>query len=54
MAKIIGISGSLRRASFNAALLRAAVELAPAGTSIEIVMFESVEWMISIPASESA
>jgi NAD(P)H-dependent FMN reductase len=35
MAKILGIAGSLRRASFNAALLRAAVELAPPGTSIE-------------------
>jgi len=33
---IIGVSGSLRRASFNTSLLRAAVELAPAGTTIEI------------------
>ncbi|MQB41352.1 NADPH-dependent FMN reductase [Rhizobium sp. ICMP 5592] len=29
--KILGISGSLRKGSFNTALLRAAVELAPAG-----------------------
>jgi chromate reductase, NAD(P)H dehydrogenase (quinone) len=36
MATIIGIAGSLRKASFNAALLRAAAELAPAGTKIEI------------------
>ncbi len=36
MAKIIGIAGSLRKASFNAALLRAAAELAPAGTEVEI------------------
>jgi NAD(P)H-dependent FMN reductase len=36
MAKIIGISGSLRRASFNTALLRAAVESAPSGTTIEV------------------
>jgi chromate reductase, NAD(P)H dehydrogenase (quinone) len=33
---IIGICGSLRRASFNAMLLRAAAELAPAGTTIAI------------------
>lgn len=33
---ILGLSGSLRRASFNAGLLRAAAELAPAGTRIEI------------------
>jgi chromate reductase, NAD(P)H dehydrogenase (quinone) len=33
---IIGFSGSLRRASFNAMLLRAAAELAPAGTTITI------------------
>jgi len=36
MAKIIGIAGSLRRGSYNAALLRAAVELAPPGHEIEI------------------
>jgi NAD(P)H-dependent FMN reductase len=32
---IVGISGSLRRGSYNAALLRAAVELAPPGTTVE-------------------
>ena len=37
MATIVGISGALRRGSFNAALLRAAVELAPAGLAIEVV-----------------
>jgi NAD(P)H-dependent FMN reductase len=42
MAKILGIAGSLRRASFNAALLRAAVELAPAGTSIEIASIHGI------------
>jgi chromate reductase, NAD(P)H dehydrogenase (quinone) len=42
MAKILGIAGSLRRASFNAALLRAAVELAPAGTSIEIASIRGI------------
>jgi len=36
MATIIGISGSLRQKSLNAALLRAAASLAPAGTTIEI------------------
>ena len=36
MTTIIGISGSLRRASFNAALLSTAVELAPAGLTIEV------------------
>ncbi len=36
MARIIGIAGSLRKGSFNAALLRAAAELAPSGTTIEI------------------
>ena len=33
--KILGIAGSLRRGSFNAAALRAAQELAPAGMTIE-------------------
>lgn len=32
---ILGLSGSLRRASFNAGLLRAAADLAPADTKIE-------------------
>jgi NAD(P)H-dependent FMN reductase len=36
MATIIGLCGSLRRASFNLMLLHAAVEAAPTGTSIEI------------------
>lgn len=35
--RVLGLSGSLRRQSLNTALLRAAVELAPAGVSIEIV-----------------
>jgi len=34
-ATIIGIAGSLRKGSYNAALLRAATELAPAGLRIE-------------------
>jgi len=36
MRTIIGISGSLRRGSFNTALLRAAAELAPEGIRVEI------------------
>jgi chromate reductase len=36
MPTIIGISGSLRRDSYNTALLRGAVELAPVGLSIEV------------------
>jgi chromate reductase len=32
---ILGISGSLRKASFNSALLRAAIELVPPGVTIE-------------------
>ncbi len=36
MKTILGLSGSLRRASFNAGLLRAAAELASDGTRIEI------------------
>jgi NAD(P)H-dependent FMN reductase len=34
--RVIGIAGSLRAGSFNAALLRAAVEECPAGATIEI------------------
>ncbi len=33
---ILGLSGSLRRASFNSGLLRAAAEVAPEGTQIRI------------------
>jgi NAD(P)H-dependent FMN reductase len=36
MTRIFGLSGSLQRASFNAGLLRAAAELAPAGVTIDI------------------
>jgi len=36
MARVIGISGSLRTRSLNAALLRVAAGFAPAGTTIEI------------------
>ncbi len=36
MTTILGIAGSLRKASFNAALLRAAAELAPEGCQLEL------------------
>jgi chromate reductase len=36
MTKILGISGSLRRASYNSALLRAATRLMPPDTTLEI------------------
>jgi chromate reductase len=42
MAKILGIAGSLRHASFNAALLRAAVELVPQGTTIEVASIRDI------------
>jgi chromate reductase len=34
MVKLVGISGSLRAASFNSALLRAAIELTPTGVEL--------------------
>ena len=42
MATIIGISGSLRRASYNSALLRAAAELAPPGLTIDIASIRDI------------
>ncbi len=42
MTTLIGISGSLRRQSFNSALLRAAVGLMPAGTNLEIGSIENI------------
>ncbi len=42
MARIIGISGSLRRASFNAMLLRTASELSPAGSTLAIASIQGI------------
>lgn len=42
MITIIGIAGSLRRESYNSALLRAAVELAPTGCRIEIASIKDI------------
>jgi len=36
MARIVGLSGSLRQGSFNTALLRAAAQVAPEGVTIEV------------------
>jgi NAD(P)H-dependent FMN reductase len=42
MAKIIGISGSLRKGSFNTGLLRAAAEFAPDGCTVEIASIKGI------------
>ncbi len=42
MTRVIGLSGSLRAGSYNSALLRAAVELAPAGLAIEIATIRGI------------
>ena len=42
MKTILGISGSLRRASFNTALLRAAAEVTPTGCTIEIASIKDI------------
>lgn len=40
--RILGISGSLRQASFNTSLLRTAIELAPPGVEIEIAEIRDI------------
>src|SRR5579863_7595700 len=59
--RIIGISGSLRRGSFNTALLRAAAALMPEGAELEIAAIDAiplynadVETGTGIPASVAA
>jgi len=42
MPTILGLSGSLRRGSYNSMLLRAAAELAPAGCTVEIGSIEGI------------
>jgi NAD(P)H-dependent FMN reductase len=42
MAHVIGIAGSLRKASYNAALLRAAVELAPPDLTVEVASIAGI------------
>jgi chromate reductase, NAD(P)H dehydrogenase (quinone) len=41
--RILAVSGSLRAESYNTALARAAIELAPAGTEIEL--YEDLAWI---------
>ena len=40
--RIVGVAGSLRRGSYNAALLRAAVEVAPQGCTIDIASIREI------------
>jgi chromate reductase len=61
MTKLIGISGSLRKASFNTALLRAAAGLLPEDVTLEIHTLHGiplydgdVEAAAGVPASVSA
>lgn len=42
MATIVGLCGSVRRASFNRMLLRAVAEAAPPGTSVEIASIREI------------
>jgi NAD(P)H-dependent FMN reductase len=42
MARIVGVSGSLRRGSFNTSLLRAAVESMPSGSELVIETIEGI------------
>lgn len=42
MTTLIGLPGALRKGSHNAALLRAAAELAPAGTSLELASLAGI------------
>ncbi len=42
MSNLIAISGSLRKGSYNTALLRAALEVLPAGTSMEIASIRDI------------
>ena len=42
MTRLIGVAGSLRSGSYNTALLRAAVELAPAGTEFQIASIAGI------------
>jgi len=42
MAHLVGIAGSLRRGSFNASLLRAAEEVLPSGSSLEIATIAGI------------
>ena len=40
--RILGIAGSLRRASYNRAALRAATQLVPAGVTLDIFELDGI------------
>jgi chromate reductase len=42
MTKVLGISGSLRRGSYNSALLRAATALMPEGSTLEVASIRGI------------
>ena len=42
MTKVLGISGSLRRGSYNSALLRAATRLMPEDSALEIASIRGI------------
>jgi chromate reductase, NAD(P)H dehydrogenase (quinone) len=42
MTKVLGISGSLRRGSYNSALLRAATHLMPEGATLEVASIRGI------------
>jgi chromate reductase, NAD(P)H dehydrogenase (quinone) len=42
MTKVLGISGSLRRGSYNSSLLKAATRLMPAGATLEIATIRGI------------
>jgi chromate reductase len=42
MTKVLGISGSLRRGSYNSALLRAATSLVPEGATLEVASIRGI------------
>ena len=42
MTRVLGISGSLRRGSYNSALLRAAVKLMPAHSTLEVASIRGI------------
>jgi NAD(P)H-dependent FMN reductase len=48
MATVIGISGNLRRGSYNTALLRAAEQLMPDGTQLQIRTISTFRCTIAI------
>jgi chromate reductase, NAD(P)H dehydrogenase (quinone) len=54
MARIIGISGSLRHGSFNTALLRAAAEVAPADITLEVAVMGASPSRFGTTLSQSA